>query len=65
MSHMTSANFISCFDVHNPYTQARIYARDTGGPGPRAADFQGRHIKKNRDRSMVRGGKKAVHEREF
>ena len=35
-----------------------VFTHGPQGPGPRAANFQGRHIKKNRDWNMVCGKKR-------
>jgi hypothetical protein len=42
-----------------------VFTNGPKGLGPSAAYFEGLHIKKNRDWSMVCGKKKAVHEREI
>ena len=47
------------------HTPRPVFTHGPPGSGSRAANFQGRHIKKNRDWSMVCGKNKAVHEREI
>jgi len=41
-----------------------VFTHGPPGPGPRAANFQGRHIKKSRLKYGMQK-KKAVHEREI
>jgi hypothetical protein len=42
-----------------------VFTHGQKGPGPRAANFQGQHIKKIEIEVWYVGGKKTVHEREI
>jgi hypothetical protein len=42
-----------------------VFTHGTKGPGPRVANFQGRHIKKIEIEVRYVGEKKAVHERKI
>jgi hypothetical protein len=55
----------NCILMVTVLTGRPVFTHGPQGPRPRATNFQGRHIKKNRDWSMVCGKKKAVHEREI
>jgi hypothetical protein len=52
--------------LHAPTALSRaVFTHGPKGPGPRAANFQGRHIKKIEIEVWYGGKKKAVHEREI
>jgi hypothetical protein len=46
-------------------TARAVFTHGSKGLGPRAANFQGRHIKQIEIEVWYMGGKKAVHEREI
>jgi hypothetical protein len=46
-------------------TVRAVFTHGPKGPGPRAANFQGRHIKKKLKLKYGMQGKKAVHEKEI
>ena len=50
--------FLSCTSVDGWVTTIAVFTHGPQGPEPRAANFQGRHIKKNRDWNMVCGKKR-------
>ena len=47
------------------YIHIAVFTHGPQGPGPRAANFQGRHIKKKSRLKYGMRKKKAVHEREI